>query len=92
MTTNYFGSHIVYAAIWIKVSLNNELIDYKIDENKIINHYSKLNKLEIKAVINDYYNLFNTKNIKNKLPFLFHNNPKNAKNKSLWAKKNWRKL
>lgn len=88
MTTNFFGSHIVYAAcMGIKVSLNSELIDYKINESKIINHYSKLNKLEIKEVINDYYNLFNTKNIKNKLLFLFHNNPKKAKNKSLWAKK-----
>ncbi len=88
MITNYFGSHIVYAAsMGIKVSLNSQLIDYKIDENKIKNFYSKFKKVDVKGITSDYYDLFNTKEIKKKLHFLFFENPKNAKILSDWAKK-----
>ena len=86
MSTNFIGSHIVYAASMnLKVSLFSEIIEYSVNENKIYEHFSRFKNLNVNDIINDYHNMYDIKKIREKLNFLFTDNPNKARDYSDWA-------
>ena len=87
MSTNFFGSQIVYAASMNnKVSIAPDIPKYDINEKHILDFFQKYNKiLNISGIIKEYSELFGNNQASKKLDFLVKNNPDRAVNHKEWA-------